>query len=143
MYVREQVDEICMEAVNENGWALKYVKKQTPKICLEVVRKNGLALKYVEDQMEEICREALKQNKLAIKCVKDKNKYRAERCKRNICKKANDIWLFTVGCQTNITKEEFIYGIYNENGGLDLDKEINVNRKIYLDFLKKFVYQKF
>ncbi|HCP7145417.1 TPA: hypothetical protein OE939_004106, partial [Clostridioides difficile] len=50
----------------------------------------------------------------------------------------NGEWLFTVGCQRNITKEEFIYRIYNTNGGFDLENGINVHRQIYLDFLEKF-----
>ncbi len=47
-------------------------------------------------------------------------------------------WLFTIGCQENITKEKFINRIYNENGGFDLEKGVNVHRGRYLNFLKEF-----
>lgn len=52
--------------------------------------------------------------------------------------KENGVWLFTVGCQENITKEEFIYRIYNEGGGFDPEKGVNVHRGIYLNFLGQF-----
>ncbi|HBF3306920.1 TPA: DUF4116 domain-containing protein [Clostridioides difficile] len=157
-YVKKQTEEICIEAVKENGYALKYVEKQTPKICIEAVKENGCALKYVKwnelegkllkDQTEEICIEALKQNKLAIIYIKDKNKYLEElnikyleaqgEAREVISIEKNGEWLFTVGCQRNITKEEFIHRIYNTNGGFDLENGINVHRQIYLDFLEKF-----
>jgi hypothetical protein len=46
-YVKEQTSDICLEAVKSDGDALKYVKEQTPDICLEAVKKCGYALKYV------------------------------------------------------------------------------------------------
>jgi len=45
----------CLEAVKQNGYALKYVKNQTKKICLEAVKQNGLALKFIKNQTDEIC----------------------------------------------------------------------------------------
>ncbi|WP_176072548.1 DUF4116 domain-containing protein, partial [Clostridioides difficile] len=129
-YIKKQSPEICIEAVKENGYALKYVEKQTSKICLEAVRKNGLALKYVEDQLDKICVEALKKNKLAIRYVKDKEKYLKEfgikyleaqgEAREVIAIRENNKWLFTLGCQYKITKEEFIYRIYNTGEGFNL-----------------------
>ena len=43
-------------------------------------------------------------------------------------------WLFNVGCQELITKEEFIDRIYNEDGGL----ELNPHRKYYLKILSLY-----
>jgi len=40
--------EECLEAVKQNGWALRYVKEQTPEICLEAVKQNVYALRYVK-----------------------------------------------------------------------------------------------
>ena len=37
----------ALEAVKENGYALKYVKDQTEAVCLEAVKRNGDALRYV------------------------------------------------------------------------------------------------
>ena len=47
--------------------------------------------------------------------------------------KIDGIWLFSIGCQNNITKEEFVKRIYETDGGL----ESNPHRQEYLDFLNK------
>ncbi|HBG4630854.1 TPA: DUF4116 domain-containing protein [Clostridioides difficile] len=149
-YVKEQTEELCILAVKQDYSALQYVKKQTPEICIKALKKNEFALQYVkwdilsEEQIDEICREALKHDRCLIRYIKDKDifniKYLEAQGKASevIAIKEDGEWLFTVGCQRNITKEEFIYRIYNENGGFDLEKEINVHRQVYLDFLEQF-----
>ena len=37
----------ALEAVKQNGYALRYVKDQTEAICLEAVKNDGDALQYV------------------------------------------------------------------------------------------------
>jgi hypothetical protein len=37
-----------MEAVKQNGLALRYVKDQTPEICMEAVKQNIEAYKYID-----------------------------------------------------------------------------------------------
>jgi hypothetical protein len=54
-------EEICLQAVKENGRALKYVINQTDAICITAVKHDFRALEYVYEQTEEICRAA--QNK--------------------------------------------------------------------------------
>ena len=49
-------------------------------------------------------------------------------------KTLEDRWLFNVGCQKLITKEDFIDRIYNTEGGL----EENPHREFYLKILKMF-----
>ena len=44
----------------------------------------------------------------------------------------DDEILYTIGCQFNITKEEFIERIYNENGGI----ENNPHRQEYLTIIE-------
>jgi len=39
-----------MEAVKQDGYALRDVKKKTPEICMEAVKQYGKALKYVKDK---------------------------------------------------------------------------------------------
>ena len=70
-YVKEQTHEICLEAVRRNGRVLRYVKEQTHEICLGAVRQDGLALQYVKEQTHEICLEAVRQDGCAICYVKD------------------------------------------------------------------------
>ena len=59
----------AMEAVKQDGNALRYVKDQTEAICLEAVKQNGYALRYVKDQTEAICLEAVKQNGYALRYI--------------------------------------------------------------------------
>ena len=46
----------------------------------------------------------------------------------------NEKPLFTIGCQKNITKEYFLWRIYNMDGGL----EKNPHRKEYLEILERY-----
>ena len=69
-FVQNQTPEICMEAVKQNGMVLQYVQNQTPEICIEAVKQNGWALKYVQDQTPEIIQAALEQEPYAIEFVK-------------------------------------------------------------------------
>ena len=54
-----QTPEICLAAVQQNGYALEYVKEQTPVICLDAVQKNELALQFVKEQTPIICMAAV------------------------------------------------------------------------------------
>ena len=39
-----------LERVKEDGMELQNIQNQTPEICLAAVQKNGYALKYVKEQ---------------------------------------------------------------------------------------------
>ena len=45
----EQTPEICMAAVQQDGWALQWVKTQTPEICMAAVKQGERALEYVKN----------------------------------------------------------------------------------------------
>ena len=64
-----QTDELCIEAVKNNGMALQFVKNQTPEICLLAVKENGMALQFVINQTHEICLSAVKGNGMALQFV--------------------------------------------------------------------------
>jgi phage regulator Rha-like protein len=70
-YVKKQTEEICKMAVQQNSNALNYVKKQTEEICKLAVQQYGLALVYVKNQTKEICKLAVQQNGLALDYVKN------------------------------------------------------------------------
>ena len=70
-YVKKQTPEICLVAVKQNGHALDYVEEQTPELCLEAVKRNGFALQYVKEQTPEICLTAVQQNGDALQYVKE------------------------------------------------------------------------
>ena len=47
VFVENPTDEMCLEAVKENGYALADVKKPTREMCLEAVKNEGCVLAYV------------------------------------------------------------------------------------------------
>jgi hypothetical protein len=51
----EEFKNICLEAVKQNGCALKYVPEnlKTKELCLEAVKQDGYALKYVPENLKE------------------------------------------------------------------------------------------
>ncbi len=53
-YVQNQTEDICTEAVRQNGYALNFVKIQTENICLAAVEENKSALQYVENKTDKI-----------------------------------------------------------------------------------------
>ena len=63
-YVEEHLinEEICLEAVKQNGLSLQFAKEYllNEEICLEAIKQNGMSLQYVEKQTEEMCLEASK-----------------------------------------------------------------------------------
>ncbi len=65
-----QTPEICLEAVRQDGTALKYVINQTYDICLAAVQQNGLAIEFVREQTPEICLAAVKSCPRALKYIK-------------------------------------------------------------------------
>jgi hypothetical protein len=48
-YVKNQTEEICHLAVQQNGYALHYVKNQTEEICKLAVQKYYNAFKYIRN----------------------------------------------------------------------------------------------
>ena len=62
---------MCLEAVKQDGNALRFVKEQTPEMCLEAVKIDGQALRFVKEQTHEICLEAVKEDGLALEHVKE------------------------------------------------------------------------
>ena len=70
-YVNDPTEEICVIAVQENGNALEFVNDKTENICKQAVKKTGDALEFVDKQTEEICIMAVQQNGHALKYVKE------------------------------------------------------------------------
>ncbi len=66
---RNEIAELCLTAVKENGFALQFVRKQTEELCAAAVAQNGYALIHVwpEFKTPEVCRIAWKENWRALK----------------------------------------------------------------------------
>lgn len=121
--LRRTIEERAKKAIKNDPSLIIYIKNQTYEICLEAIKMDGFCIELIENRdmfKYNILKEAFRNRKVIAIFIDGR-------------------WLFTIGCQNNITKEEFLYRIYNENGGFDLEKGINVHRKIYLDFLEQFL----
>jgi hypothetical protein len=66
-------ENVCVEAVRENPYALEYVINQTEKICIEAVQKSGDVLRFVRNQSNDICCKAVQQYPYALKYVINQN----------------------------------------------------------------------
>ncbi|MDI3074850.1 hypothetical protein QJL41_09940 [Clostridioides difficile] len=162
--------KICMEAIRQDVDSIRFIdwkiiknillEEQIFNLCIEVMKINGEYIEYINwDEInlsdkckEKICIEALKQTGYALQFIEDYKKYEDifnikileeyGDSSEVIAMKINEEWLFTIGCQDNITKEEFMKRIYNEGGGFDLEKGINPHRKRYIEFLEQFFEEK-
>ena len=72
-YIPEEfkTEEICLEAVKNNSYALQHVNNQTEEICLEAIKKDGYCLRYVNNQTDKICLEAINKNINAFNLIEN------------------------------------------------------------------------
>lgn len=69
-YIHTQTEDMCIQAVKVNPYALSYVHHQTPKICNAAIDSDPLALQFVVDQTVDICKRALLKDAAAISFVR-------------------------------------------------------------------------
>ena len=163
-YIKNQTEQICLEAVKKDGMLLKDVERQTYKICIEAVKQAPYALEFVKNQTEEICLMAVEKTGISIRCVENqtekiclaalKSDARAQHfikiplnvkydihyfgvypCRTIYYVKIDGEYLFSIGCQESITKEQFIDRIYNDCDMSGCGLEEYPHRQYYLDFL--------
>lgn len=69
----DQTQEIKLNAVKQNGYALKFIKEQNFEVCLEAVKTNALSFQFVKkecldkEEYEIVYETAVKKNKLVKK----------------------------------------------------------------------------
>lgn len=68
--VQHQTPAICEASVRSNPLALQFVKKKTAELCLLAVQKEGKALQFISEPTEEMILVAIKQNAFALEFVK-------------------------------------------------------------------------
>jgi hypothetical protein len=66
----DMTEEICLEAVKQNGLALQYSIIDYDEICMAAIKQNGMALQFCGYQSLKYCLTAVKQNGLALQFVK-------------------------------------------------------------------------
>ena len=112
------------------------------KIQLEAVRQYWNAIHFIDNPSDEVQLEAVRQDAYAIKFINNPSDYiksiiyvlETTHRKVYVLHEPNKEPLFSIGCQSNITKEYFINRIYNMDGGL----KDNPHRQEYLDILNRY-----
>lgn len=141
-YITNPSEELKKIAIQRDCSVIKYMKNPSYEIQLEAIKQHSWAIEFIKNPHEEIQLEVVKQNCKFIECIdnpcnKIKEMFDIYDCKyRNlyVLKLDNGEYRFTIGCQDNMTKEEFLDRIYNNNGGL----ENNPYRQEYLDILERY-----
>ena len=57
MCVNNQIYEICLEAVRQDGTAVEFVENQTDEICIAAINNNIYAIEFVENLTPVVCKE--------------------------------------------------------------------------------------
>lgn len=95
----KQNPERCMDYIKRDPWVIECVINPTEDMCLEAVKQEGLCLYFIEVQTEGICRAAVKNDPRAITLVYDQTE---ELCK--IALKQNGLLLRDIAPE-NITRD--------------------------------------
>ena len=135
-------EEAKLEAIKQNGYAIRYIDNPSEEIQLKVVRQNGYTISCIKNPSEQVQLEAIRQDGCAIEYINNPSSYiksiidvlDTSNRRIYVLHEPNNEPLFTVGCQCNITKNDFIWRIYNLDGGL----EENPYRQEYLDIIERY-----
>ena len=141
--------QLQLEAVRQNGLSIEFIDNPSEQMQLEAVRQYGNAIKYINNPSLQLQLEAIRQNGFSIRFIKNPSSYiksivdviETSNQPIYVLHEPNKEPLFSIGCQKNITKDYFIWRIYNMDGGL----EKNPYRREYLDIINKYVnkYERF
>ena len=135
-------EQVQLEAVRENGLVIQYIDRPSEKLQLIAVRENGLAIEYINNPSERVQLEAVMHDVYAINHIENPTEYiksitsqikTSERTVYVLHEPGKEP-LFSIGCQNNISKECFIWRIYNTDGGL----RENPHRQEYLDIIERY-----
>lgn len=136
--------EIGIDEIRKNGLLIQCIKEQNEELCMEAVIREPLALMFVKQQTLNICKVAVNGDIHAIDFVDEKYfDYlckeldilylpKGEKNSRMIIRKINHVYYCWIGGRECITLGCLLHEIYFDDGGLFK----NPNKQVYLDFLK-------
>ena len=70
-YIKNPTVEVQMAAVKQDGRAIEFIKNPTPEMQMEVVKQDGSAIQHIKNPTPEMQMEAVKQDGSAIKYIKN------------------------------------------------------------------------
>ena len=140
--IKNPSEQVQLEAIRQNGLAIEFIDNPTEQVQLEAVRQDGYVIRYIKNPSEQVQLESIRQDGCAIEYINNPSSYiksiidvlDTSNRRIYVLHEPNNEPLFTVGCQCNITKNDFIWRIYNLDGGL----EKNPYRQEYLDIINRY-----
>jgi hypothetical protein len=78
-FTQEQIDNLCLAAINNWCHGIYYVKHKTYKICVSAIHQSGKLIEYIdktilsEEEIKVLYAESIKQNGINIKYVMEKS----------------------------------------------------------------------
>lgn len=142
MYIDNPSEQVQLESVNWNGKHIKFINNPSEKIMLTAVKNNGYAVEYIDQPSYQVQLATIKYDPRCINLIFDtypeiESMVTSYKCKYRelyVLKLETGEFKFSIACQVNMSKQQFIDRIYNENGGLIC----NPHRQEYLDILSKY-----
>ena len=141
-FINNPDKDVQLEAVKQNGRSIRFINNPDKELQLEAVKKDGRSIRFINNPDKDVQLEAIKENGANISYIKNPDKEVLDRIEiyetsfRTIYAFRDDDgkYKFSLGCQNNISKENFIWRIYNLDGGL----EKKPHRQEYLNILKRY-----
>ncbi len=141
-YIKNPSKEVQLEAIKEYEHSIEYIDNPLLEVQLEAVRMDGYTIRHICNPSEQVQLEALRENGRSIKYIDNPFNYiksiisiiETTHRKVYVLHEPDKEPLFSIGCQKNISKDYFIWRIYNLDGGL----EENPHRQEYLDIINRY-----
>lgn len=72
-YIKNQTDEICKKAIENNCFAIQYVQNKTEDLCKLAIKHCPMTLEYIDNQTDTICQMALISEPYTLQFIKNDN----------------------------------------------------------------------
>ncbi|CCL32512.1 hypothetical protein BN174_4430002 [Clostridioides difficile E15] len=136
MYVKEQTEEICLEATKNDKRAFQYVKEQTVEVCIEAIKGDLVNLSFIKDDMLNELNKKENLKKLKLKNKIEKKIFKNSNGHEEInAFKLDHIWYLVFECDEIIKVEDFYKMLVNDENIFKY-YILSSRKDEYLNFLK-------
>lgn len=125
------LENLYLKKVQQNGLELEHIKEQTEAICIEAVKNTGIAIIFVNNKTEKICMEAINSNPATIQFIENQTPEMAKFVLNKNPKLLHYI--------NDNLKKELIYSGYIEYKSLTIDN-INIIEAFKIKSKDKWIY---
>ena len=126
-YIINPSEEIQLEAVKDDGFAMNYIKNPSKKVQMEAVKHDGYIICYIKNPSEDVQIEAVKQNERAIEFIQNPS----ERVQIESVKK----WGYSIQYINNPSEKLQIEAV--KQNGLLIEYIINPIEDVQLEAVKQ------